>query len=282
MSFSLQIALGAVVATALFFAMRWLVFRRREARWRELPLIELRHPVVMLHGILGFDKIGLWGVEQEYFRGVWRYLELLGATVSYPRVPMVGSVPNRAAALAEHVRALPQAPVIVVAHSMGGLDARYAIQKLGLDEHIIALVTVGTPHRGTSLADLSLSTIPRLFRWIFSRIGLGTPAVDALTRFSTERFNQEIPNSERVAYFSVVAGASGWTLLFNPALWLSYFFIRRREGPNDGLVSTASQRWGTVLDEIDADHWSQIGWTLRFDARRLYERILRQLAERGY
>ncbi len=282
MPFWLDIALGAAALLALYLLLRRVLLRRREARWRELPRIALQRPVVMVHGILGFDQIGRWGLEQRYFRGIWRYLELLGASVTYPRVPIVGSVPERAAALAAHVHALPAGQVIIVAHSMGGLDARYAIRTLGLEKRIIALVTVGTPHRGTSIAELGTGPIPKLFRWLLARFGLHTPAIDALTREAADRFNCEIADAAEVAYYSVVAEASWKTLVFNPALWVSYFYIRRREGPNDGLVSASSQRWGTILDEIDADHWSQIGWTLRFDARRLYENILRELAKRGY
>ena len=47
-------------------------------------------------------------------------------------------------------------------------------------------------------------------------------------------------------------------------------------------MPTASQRWGTVLREIEADHWAQIGWSVRFDAVALYGEILRELAALGF
>ena len=46
----------------------------------------------------------------------------------------------------------------VVAHSMGGLDMRYAIAHLDIAEKIESLTTVATPHHGTYLADLVLKT----------------------------------------------------------------------------------------------------------------------------
>ncbi len=40
----------------------------------------------------------------------------------------------------------------IIAHSMGGLDARWAIEKLGGDKYVDDLVTLGTPHQGTWVA----------------------------------------------------------------------------------------------------------------------------------
>jgi hypothetical protein len=53
-------------------------------------------------------------------------------------------------------------------------------------------------------------------------------------------------------------------------------------GDNDGVVPAASQRWGQVLAEIDADHWAQIGWSKRFDAAGFYRDLLRELRAMGY
>lgn len=273
------LAASLIASVALIW---WFLRRHQENQWRSLPPIRLTHAVVMAHGILGFDKIGIGGVRQTYFRGVWRYLEALGVQVTYPTVPMVGSIERRAQALATHIESIGPAPVIIIAHSMGGLDARYAIQSLGLADRVAALVTIGTPHRGTSLADLSEHVVPRMFRWFLRRVSLHGPAVDDLTRRATAHFNASTPDHPNVSYYSVIAHATWRTLVFNPALWAPAWFVRRREGPNDGLVATSSQRWGTVLFEVDADHWSQIGWTLRFDSRGMYARVLRELAKEGH
>jgi pimeloyl-ACP methyl ester carboxylesterase len=42
----------------------------------------------------------------------------------------------------------------VVGHSMGGLIARYYVQRLGGDSRVHTIVTLGTPHRGTHAARL--------------------------------------------------------------------------------------------------------------------------------
>ena len=42
----------------------------------------------------------------------------------------------------------------IIAHSMGGLDARHAIAHVpGLAGRVATLVTIGTPHRGSPVAD---------------------------------------------------------------------------------------------------------------------------------
>jgi pimeloyl-ACP methyl ester carboxylesterase len=49
--------------------------------------------------------------------------------------------------------------VHVIGHSLGGLLARYYVQRLGGDTRVHTLVTLGTPHHGTRLAHL-MRTLP--------------------------------------------------------------------------------------------------------------------------
>ncbi|CAM5527705.1 hypothetical protein SMICM304S_05241 [Streptomyces microflavus] len=52
-------------------------------------------------------------------------------------------------------RGLPrtrQREVDIVGHSLGGLIARYYVQRLGGDRRVRTLVTLGTPHGGTAVA----------------------------------------------------------------------------------------------------------------------------------
>lgn len=57
------------------------------------------------------------------------------------------------------------AKVILIGHSMGGLVARYYVEVLGGWKHTLALITVGTPHRGALGAlDILSNGIPKLKR----------------------------------------------------------------------------------------------------------------------
>ena len=55
--------------------------------------------------------------------------------------------------LKEQIRRWTSEPVNLIAHSMGGLDARYLISRLGMADQVRSLTTISTPHRGSFMAD---------------------------------------------------------------------------------------------------------------------------------
>lgn len=65
-------------------------------------------------------------------------------------------IPRAAARVGEAIQNLSAATgyerIHVIGHSLGGLIARYYVQRLGGDSHVHTLVTLGTPHHGTQLA----------------------------------------------------------------------------------------------------------------------------------
>jgi triacylglycerol lipase len=276
----LLVVCGGFALLALAVALRsrrrrWLGRLRRPTR--SAP----RHPVILLHGLLGFDELGVGPARSQYFRGLGERLERLGAEVHRPRVARVAGVARRAEQLARRLESLPAKRVNLVAHSMGGLDARYAIARLGLAPRVASLVTLGTPHRGTPLADLgaALGVWPLASRAL-AAAGLDVGAFLDLTTVRTLVFNEQVPDHPEVWYGSVVAWAAGPSLhpLLRP--WQRYLW--HRAGANDGLVPLSSQRWGRVVAEIEADHWAQIGWSRRFDAAALFEELLRELRGLGF
>ncbi len=259
---------------ALFIA--WLRRRFHLRRLRRQP--RLRYPIVLAHGAFGFDQIKLAGRRHVYFRGVPERLRAMGIEVHRPRVPAVGSVVVRAEKLAAAVRALPARKVNLIAHSMGGLDARYAICQLGLADRVASLTTIGTPHLGTPLADLGTSVLRR-FRLLFRGL-VDVEAFLDLTSQSMFTFNGEISDASQVAYASIVG--RGERAAMNPLLWASHLYLSECAGANDGIVPASSQRWGDVMREIEADHWAQVGWSSSFDAPTLYEELALELRGRGF
>ena len=74
--------------------------------------------------------------------------------------------------------------VHVIGHSMGGLIGRYLVQRLGGDEYVHTLVTLGTPHQGTLPANLVPITVARQMRVGGDLISeLAEPAPGCRTRF---------------------------------------------------------------------------------------------------
>jgi triacylglycerol lipase len=274
---TIALAIPLVVALALLL-WAWVrrIIQRRRLKARRAP--RLRHPVVLAHGLLGFDEIALAGRKHRYFRDIAHGLRALDAKIHQPRVHPTASIAVRAARLADLVRQLPGDRVNIIAHSMGGLDARYAISRLGLAERVASLVTIGTPHHGTPVADLGAKVVPARLAAELARV-FDVRALHDLTTGSLERFNREVPDGPGIAYYSVV-GTSSLTHT-HPLLWPTHALLSARCGANDGIVCATSQRWGQVLREIEADHWAQIGWSPRFDAVALYSEILRELAGLG-
>ncbi|KAF4458007.1 triacylglycerol lipase [Fusarium austroafricanum] len=267
-----------------------------------------KYPIVLAHGLFGFAEIRLspYFPAVEYWHGIRDALTAQGATVLTPTVPPSSSIADRAAALRSALEAYAPMPeaVTIVAHSMGGLDARYMLSHLApLPVHVAALVTVATPHRGSAFADYLLDEevsplhqyLPQLYQTL-EKAGLGTAAFSQLTRrYMAEEFNPSTPDQPDVRYFSYGAAVE------RPAL-LSPFrhphaVMTQAEGPNDGLVSVESSHWGTYkgtllgVSHLDLINWSnRVGWTVRewmgikknFNAIAFYLDIADMLAKEGY
>jgi len=276
----LALLLAAAVGLGL-----WLWHRRRVRprlrRRRRVPA-RPRYPVVLVHGLFGFDELELGKVRHAYFKGVREALARDGHVVHVAKVALAGSIATRAGELARFVGSTEGRRVNLVAHSMGGLDARFAIARLGLDRRVASLVTVGTPHRGSPLADLSGGLAERLglFRAL-AATGVSVDAFRDLTSTNMARFNEEVRDARSVAYGSVV-GVIRRKRRTNPLLVPSQMWLHRTWGDNDGVVPASSQRWGQVLAEIEADHWAQVGWSRHFDAAAFYRDLLRELRAMGF
>jgi triacylglycerol lipase len=272
-------AAAALLALAIGL---WLRLRRPRLRRRRWVPARPRHPVVLAHGLLGFDEVAVGPSRHAYWRGIRHALEKDGCRVVVPRVPPVGSIADRAAVLTRAVNEVEGRRVNVLAHSMGGLDARFAIARLGLDRRVAALVTVGTPHRGSPLADLSTDLARRLgLMRMLEAAGMPLDAFGDLATAKMARFNDEVRDSRAVAYASVV-GVVRRKRRTNPLLVPGYLWMKVRWGANDGVVPASSQRWGEVIAEVEADHWAQTGWSRHFDAEEFYVRLLRELRAMGY
>jgi triacylglycerol lipase len=198
------------------------------------------------------------------------------------RLPLAASVPERARILADAIAALNHDKVDIIAHSLGGLDARYAIAKLGLAAKVRTLVTIGTPHRGTPLADLATEGPLVLARKAIAALGFPLAALDWLSTSALARFNEQVVDVPGVRYACVVGGIREASTPVTLAIAPAHAYLRRVAGANDGLVPIASQYWGETLAEIEADHFDQVGWRgLRgsFDALAMYAFIVAQLSK---
>jgi len=171
---------------------------------------------------------------------------------------------------------------------MGGLDARYMISKLGMDEHVAALVTISTPHHGSAYADWCLENLGKRAHGLqlAKMLKLDLDALSDLTCESCARFNETIEDSPNVRYFSLSA-ARPWHRCA-PIFLHSHKIITDIEGDNDGLVSVASAQWGNHLETWPADHLHVINKRLVLEFKNptgnmtpRYMKVLDKLVEDG-
>lgn len=230
-----------------------------------------KNPIILAHGLFGFDELHLAGPMVpgiHYWRGITEALAAKGIEVITATVSASGSIERRAEKLAETIeRKAAGKSVNIIAHSMGGLDARHMISQLrhpGVK--VLSLTTVATPHRGSAFADFMLNQIwptqiPKVYK-ILEFFGLETGAFSQLTRkYMMENFNPQNPDLEYVNYYSYGASFTPrWWSMF----WQSQKIVLKEEGPNDGLVSSASARWGQYQGTLEGvSHLDLINWTNR-------------------
>ena len=264
------------------------------------PLIPLRHPVVLMHG---------FGLLASFRRGGHLHdeamsLRLHGVQAYAPNVAPYNSVPIRAEMWKERIEHVLRETgadcVNLIAHSMGGLDARYLISQMGLHDMVASLVTISTPHHGTSIASILREQPERLqglvtdlCNWMGSHVmddctADFLPAVAGLTpEYLRDTFNPSVPDHPSVRYWSYAGRAGkGTDVPLNPLLILLNTLLYAREGVNDGLVSVESAQWGTFLGVIDADHPREVGLQVTpggtFRSNDFYRSVVQMLADEGF
>lgn len=114
-----------------------------------------RNPIVLCHGLFGFDYIGVKEIpflQLHYWKGIKEALVDLKCELHVSKVSSVSSVRTRAMELDRFLsEKAPGKSINLIAHSMGGLDSRYLITHLSPKMYDIAsLTTIATPHRGSS------------------------------------------------------------------------------------------------------------------------------------
>lgn len=260
---------------------------------------QVRHPIVLVHGALGFDSIG----PVNYWFGIVSALRNGGAQVYQPQVSALNSTALRGEQLLAQLRELQAVHghqrFNLIGHSHGGTTARYVAAMA--PELVASITTVGTPHLGTPVADgvqrdtASLGVSGLVFS-IFSALGTavsflsGQPTLpqDAAATFDNNTsagaaaFNAQFPagmpgtacgQGPATANGARLYSAGGTAVVTNAwdpadgllALTSSYF----QGSANDGFVGRCSTHFGQVLrDDYPWNHLDQVN--MSFGLRGLF------------
>ncbi len=77
------------------------------------------------------------------------------------------------------------AQVEIIAHSKGGIDSQTAAVHLGMAPYVHKLITLGTPHLGSELADLAYADWAQ---WLVQLIGVQSPGLCSITTAEMAEF----------------------------------------------------------------------------------------------
>lgn len=250
---------------------------------------QTKYPVVLVHGLLGFDSIG----PIDYWFGITSALTSGGAKVYVSQESAANSSEVRGEQLLQELRQLQAAygytKFNLIGHSHGGFTARYVAAVA--PELVASVTTVGTPHQGSKVADgikadaeksgttqliaAIVDALATFISWLSGEPSLPQDSLAALESLDTPgamAFNAKYPagaptstcgqgpaTANGIRYYSV-GGTSVWTNIFDlsdPALALTGTYFGGE--PNDGLVSKCSSRWGTVLrDDYPWNHLDEV------------------------
>ncbi|AWW38032.1 esterase/lipase family protein [Streptomyces cadmiisoli] len=113
---------------------------------------ETKPPVVLLHGFIDNRSVFVL-LRRSLSQHGRQHVESLNYS------PMTCDIATAAKLLGRHIEEIcdrtGSEQVDIVGHSLGGLIARYYVQRLGGDTRVRTLVTLGTPHSGTKVAPLA-------------------------------------------------------------------------------------------------------------------------------
>ena len=270
-----------------------------------------RYPIVLLHGAAPSEFGGL----MDYFFEVRDTLTERGFLVLTPTVDPWESSEDRGAAFYEQIEVYAAEGLgrhfNLIGHSQAGLDARYITTALDVDQQVVSVTTLSSPHRGAPLADIAAGVL-ELSPWDGALVDaaasaaamvLGndseqaTACLASMTTEATTRFNAEVPDRADVAYYSW-SGRTCGVLEFGcqsdtggevVASYLAapYDVTALVSGENDGLVPVSSAQWGEYLGEMPADHFDQVGQIAGldegpFDHLAFFESEANRLANAGF
>ena len=240
--------------------------------------------IVLAHGIFRFDKLSQvfrddFGIDigPRYFNGIGDSLRAHGFDVHEPNVNFAGSLNERANDLKdrlEQILAAGISSVHIIAHSMGGLDARMVIaDHPQLATRVSCLTTIGTPHHGTTSADRALRLGGRLLIAsllpIIDLHGFSDLTTSACRAFNDRVRDHEVANGVRYRTVAATEDLPRTTPLLQPT-WIQ---LKRDEGDSDGIVPRSSQAWAPAIVSTDgrskqieqlsfpmpADHLNEVG-----------------------
>lgn len=255
-----------------------------------------------MHGVLGFGRIGVI----DYFNDVAEHLKrrFSRARILTTTVSLLGMVEQRASEAARQIAADPNVsgleagkPIHIIAHSMGGLDARFLVAHdlEKLRARVRTVICLGTPHLGSPVASLlnlanPFELLPFATRKdlrVNTELRAKANAVRDLSEDHAAKFNRECPDVTGVHYFDVAGVGRDALFPTSVPFHLPFLVVTGESGRNDGVVPFASASRGRKPVAVwPCDHADMIGHDLNgptadskpaFDYLSAYDNLVTEL-----
>ena len=212
---------------------------------------DTKYPILMVHGMGFRDRKHFC-----YWGRIPKVLKRHGARIYFGGQDSNGSVESNArqleACLNDVLEKTGAEKVNIIAHSKGGLEARYLISTMGYGDKIASLTTLSTPHNGSVTVDKLLrfpvpfvkcvcGAVDLWFRVLGDKQPDTYSAIDLFKTSTAEKFNAENPDDSRVYYqsYGFVMGKATADM----AMWLTWLAVNAFEGENDGLLAPRAVKW---------------------------------------
>ncbi len=257
-------------------------------------IIRLKYPVLLCHGYGSMTML----MKPAPMHDSCMRLRSYGVHAFAPNIVPYARIEIRAEQWQERILQLKEqygyTKFNVIAHSMGGLDMRYVIHNTDISESVASLTTIATPHRGTSLAEIVLTTpdvlkdrLSELMNWLGENVfpdqkSDSVAAVEQLTRtYIQEEFNPNTPDDEDVKYYSVSAAVGkGTEHPLTAILRVQNQLIYQKEGINDSFVTAESAIWGEHLGMYSLSHLEQIDIQVSKERRPMVDQMWKDIVLR--
>ena len=255
-----------------------------------------RYPIILVHGLALRQSKAI-----RAFGKIENVLREGGYTVFVADIDAFGSIENNAQQLKDFVLGVltetEAEKVNIIAHSKGGLDSKYMITALGMEDKVASLTTLCTPHRGSIIA----SWIWALPRWLKRYLAF-------IINCFYKLVGDKNPDAMRACEQLKHVDESADTLCFSDKVYCQSYSTNLRRGrdcflmglpmtlykhyervDNDGMVSDESSKFGNYRGEcldMSVSHLQIVDFMAKKSQRErifgFYVGLCRELCEMGY
>ncbi|HHT66746.1 MAG TPA: hypothetical protein GX010_00755 [Erysipelotrichaceae bacterium] len=262
------------------------------------PISKTKYPIILVHGI-AIKDFGLF----KSFGKIDRYLIKEGFKVYKSKADGFGTIENNALFLKKEILKILEEnnveKINIIAHSKGGLDAKYMIEYLDMSKNVASLTTLCTPHKGSPIATHILNKPRWLLKFLAFWINLwyrilGDKKPDAY-RVCKQLATIDSVEDETMKITSEIYCQSYSTTLkrsrddFIMGIPLKFYHRYEKGTASDGLVGRESTQFGEYKGEAFEESMSH-SEIIDFMASKkkkekiyaFYTMICEDLKERGF